>query len=247
MVILYGTAGVVLIQTLTCFFYKLFECTPVRDSWKPPGSPGLDCVSTDANEAMMTGHAVVGIMADLVLMALPIWVIYTKMMFSRKKFQVILVFSVGVFVVVTGIVRLYYMKTLDFAVDSSYKMATIGVWTDLEGHVGLWCGCFPALQPILRIASYKLGLRSSPLSYGDRPTGQSGQPSSGHVLGSRPRTRSRHQYLRSGNGVDFDGLDSDTDSQKGMVKQHENPGKSMELGEIQKEREANIALGTPRA
>lgn len=66
----------------------------------------------------MTGHAVVGIMADLVLMALPIWVIYTKMMFSRKKFQVILVFSVGVFVVVTGIVRLYYMKTLDFAVDS---------------------------------------------------------------------------------------------------------------------------------
>jgi hypothetical protein len=67
---------------------------------------------------MMTGHAVVGIMADLVLMALPIWVIYTKMMFSRKKFQVILVFSVGVFVVVTGIVRLYYMKTLDFAVDS---------------------------------------------------------------------------------------------------------------------------------
>lgn len=89
-----------------------------RDTWKPPGIPGLNCVSTDANEAMMTAHAIIGIITDLVLMALPIWVIYSKMIFSRKKFQVLLVFSVGVFVVVTGIVRLYCMKTLDFAVDS---------------------------------------------------------------------------------------------------------------------------------
>lgn len=136
--ILYATAGVILVQTMTCFFYKLFECTPVgyettktsvfehaphtdicgRDTWKPPGTAGLNCVSTDANEAMMTAHAIIGIITDLILMALPIWVIYSKMIFSRKKFQVLLVFSVGVFVVVTGIVRLYYMKTLDFAVDS---------------------------------------------------------------------------------------------------------------------------------
>lgn len=66
----------------------------------------------------MTTHAVIGIVSDLALMALPIWVIYTKMMFSRKMFQVLLVFSVGIFVVITGVVRLYYMKTLNFAIDS---------------------------------------------------------------------------------------------------------------------------------
>lgn len=129
---------------------------------------------------------------------------------------------------------------------STYKMTTIGLWTDLEGHVGLWCGCFPALQPVLRIASYRLGLRSSPLSYGDRPTGQSGQPISGHMSGAADsHARSGHRYLRSGSGVDLDGLDSDTDSQKGMVKRRGEAGGDVELArlsEIRKETEVSVQV-----
>jgi heme/copper-type cytochrome/quinol oxidase subunit 4 len=75
-------------------------------------------VSTDANEQMMVAHAIIGIILDVILMCLPVWVIYKKMMFSRKMMQVTLVFCVGIFAVICGVIRFWYMKTLIFAVDA---------------------------------------------------------------------------------------------------------------------------------
>ncbi|KAI5927136.1 hypothetical protein F4810DRAFT_707087 [Camillea tinctor] len=157
-------AIVILAQTVTVVVYRLTECTPIRDNFKPPSTPGLRCVGPVAHNRMMVGHAAVSVVIDLALLLLPIWIIYTKMMWSRRTVRIILVFSVGLFAVITGIVRLALMVTLDFASDVTYQMATLGIWTNLEGHIGLWCGCFPALQPLLRVGSYKLGFCSSLVS-----------------------------------------------------------------------------------
>lgn len=40
------------------------------------------------------------------------------MMWSKRTIQVILVMSIGIFVVVIGIIRLYMVKTMDFYTDS---------------------------------------------------------------------------------------------------------------------------------
>lgn len=66
---------------------------------------------------MMVAHQTIGIILDFALLVLPLWVIYKMMMFSNRKIQVILVFSVGAFVIVTGIIRVVMLKTLLFLDD----------------------------------------------------------------------------------------------------------------------------------
>lgn len=55
---------------------------------------------------------------DIGLLALPIWLVWSTMKFSGKRFQVILVFSVGIFAVIAGIVHMILIVTTDFAVDT---------------------------------------------------------------------------------------------------------------------------------
>ncbi|KAI1868287.1 hypothetical protein JX265_007110 [Neoarthrinium moseri] len=221
--LVYGIGIVIIVQTLGCFFYRLTECTPIKDIWLVPTTPGLNCVSPQQENSMMVGHQAVGIMIDFALLALPIWVVHTKMLFSQRKIQVILVFSVGVFVLVTGIIRIVMLKTLLFLEDLTFNMSTIGPWTDLEGHVGLWCASFPALQPILRIVAYKIGLRSALYSYDKDPkSGNTGNGTSS-VKWAGP-SRSNNGYVRKGSGID-----ADDGSEKGIISSNEG---GIELGNL---------------
>jgi hypothetical protein len=89
----------------------------IKDLWKPPFAEGLNCVSAKASDNMMVSHAIIGIVMDMVLMVLPIWMIWKNMIFKKKAIQVVLIFGVGIFVILTGIIRLWYIKTLVFAID----------------------------------------------------------------------------------------------------------------------------------
>lgn len=105
-------------------------------------------------------------------------------------------------------------------------MSTIGQWTDLEGHVGLWCGCFPAMQPILRSFLSSIGasrlLSSNKLSRtgGDAYGNKSGNNNkSNNNMGSRGWNRSNAIPLSSRPHGDLDDCGGeDNISQKGIIR-----------------------------
>ncbi|KAI1778203.1 hypothetical protein F4818DRAFT_438372 [Hypoxylon cercidicola] len=143
-------AVIIVAQTVVATVYRLTECVPFGDNFKSPTTPGLHCVGLVRHNDMMMGHGMVGVVVDLILLLLPIWMICTKMMWSKKTLQIVMVLSVGVFAVATAIRRVALLATINISVDITWKTPYLSIWTNLEAHVGLWCCCFPALQPILR-------------------------------------------------------------------------------------------------
>lgn len=55
---------------------------------------------------MFWTHAAIGLFVDVMLLVVPLWFIHSCMVFSASRKRVMLVFSVGLFVVVTGAIRL---------------------------------------------------------------------------------------------------------------------------------------------
>lgn len=119
-------------------------------------------------------------------------------------------------------------------------MGLNGVWSDLEAHVGLWCCCFPAMAAIVRLMSYKLGLRSS---LHTQPTGSNVKYYAGDNASSNKRKSQWRGTPKDGFVTNGTGVDNDTDSQRAMVAIDSDGGselKDLEQGKIYKKVDVNI-------
>lgn len=67
---------------------------------------------------MMWTHAAIGIAVDIALLVLPIWVVHSQMMSGAKMIRVIMIFCIGIFASITGIVRMALMVETNFAIDT---------------------------------------------------------------------------------------------------------------------------------
>jgi fucose permease len=154
--VIVNIAGVVLT------FMNVFQCMPVQAAWNANYKGSTKCIPL-LTEFICA--APVNIVTDLAILALPIPVLTGMRLPSRQKTILVITFTLGIFVAVVDVVRVYYLqqaiadaptKTIsdpssrfggqsDFAYNASLAL----MWSAVEVNVGITCACIPTLKPLV--------------------------------------------------------------------------------------------------
>ncbi|KAJ4388256.1 hypothetical protein N0V85_007746 [Neurospora sp. IMI 360204] len=142
-------------------FMNIFQCTPTRAAW--------DITVESAKCLPLLTEFIcsspVNIVTDLAILALPIPVLTGMRLPPRQKTILILTFTLGIFLTVVDVVRIYYLQqavgmvamnasddpsaiygqSSDFHWNASLSL----MWSAVEVNVGIICACIPTLKPLI--------------------------------------------------------------------------------------------------
>ena len=113
--IVWGCIVFVVLSTAASALASIFQCTPIHKAWNAiPGS----CINVNA---LFFANAALDIFQDSVIYVLPMRMLYHLQIPGRQKIALMGVFAVGGFVVITGMVRLNFLKKAQNTPDPSCK------------------------------------------------------------------------------------------------------------------------------
>ncbi|EWZ27892.1 hypothetical protein FOZG_18405 [Fusarium oxysporum Fo47] len=192
----------ILLWFTSAFIVSALQCVPVHANWDPIAKQRPDVKCVDLN-GFFFGTSIPNIVADLVLVVLPIpQVLQLKITLTQKCF-VILFFILGGFVVITSIVRLELITKVDFGTFAvNWTVDNSVLWTIVENCCGVISVCLPSLRPIIRFIPWKAFQNAFTRSYGashesksqSKPTARAGTN-----LFERSRQRSQWSQIKSTN------------------------------------------------
>ncbi|ROT35394.1 hypothetical protein SODALDRAFT_64905 [Sodiomyces alkalinus F11] len=157
------------------FFGVLLQCLPIHSNWDPT-VPEDEKTCVDG-KALTVGTAIITIITDVLVLALPFWIFLELKMARRVKIALLGVFMLGIVVTIVGCIRLWSIldvfrqfETGNIDPDLTYSLGpTTSV---IESNVAIVTASVPALWPLFRQwfpnAFAKLGG-----TYGTGPSGDS--------------------------------------------------------------------------
>ncbi|RDA94811.1 hypothetical protein CP533_4289 [Ophiocordyceps camponoti-saundersi (nom. inval.)] len=158
----WATLIVVNVSGCVLTLMNIFQCSPIGAAWMADFDRESSCIPL-LTEFICA--APVNIVTDLAILALPIPVLTGMRLPMRQKTILVLTFTVGAFVSVIDVVRIYYLQRAvtevftgpstspesrfggqaDFAWNASLSL----MWSAVEVNVGMACACVPALKPLI--------------------------------------------------------------------------------------------------
>ncbi|CAI7656245.1 unnamed protein product [Penicillium bialowiezense] len=195
------TLGTLAATWLVLFFDVVFKCYPPRRQWEGLSNPELACPQGPSTiNYWLT--ILFNIFSDVFIICLPISQVVRLKMPKKQKWGVISVFLLGVFVVITSIIRAIYSHLGEQMITCTVSM--------VETAIAIIASCLPVLRTLVFGSHSRTGTYSSrrgyELSHAGVHTGA--QDSKQHTSVSV----SRSQVDRGADDVSFN------DSEDGLVK-----------------------------
>ncbi|KAF3402757.1 hypothetical protein DPV78_004618 [Talaromyces pinophilus] len=141
---------------VTALTTNIFQCWPVTHYYKLE-EPGHCMKNQNAFFETMGSFSLI---VDVCVLCLPMpWVLKLHVDF-RRKIGIVAIFSIGGLVCIFSLLRLVqfrYFLTTNLASSSALE----SIWTILEIHVAVICGCLPFLTPLCRSCLDRVRTNSS--------------------------------------------------------------------------------------
>ncbi|CAO2653666.1 Nn.00g030770.m01.CDS01 [Neocucurbitaria sp. VM-36] len=153
------------------FFSLVFACKPIAASWNPLLLGTAVCINRGA---IYIATAVIGVVTDVILIALPIPTIWGLQMPMKQKIGLTAIFGIGSITMVTSIVRLVVLLPSLTNPDATWVIAEGSLWIIVEANLFIICCCLPTLRRFFRHVA-------------PRMIGESGGESENKNLSSRNR------------------------------------------------------------
>lgn len=106
----------------------------------------------------MVAHAVVTLTADFIVWILPLPALYRARLPLEQRLALIVLFSFGLVVVLAACIRTYWIHyVVEETYDVTWEGFNLWIWTAVELHLGVICGCVPWLKSLFKFWSTTRG------------------------------------------------------------------------------------------
>ncbi|KAI9823079.1 MAG: hypothetical protein M1826_000283 [Phylliscum demangeonii] len=134
---------------ITQFFVTIFQCRPIQRSWDYVHVQG-SCIQ---GLLFFYAAAILNLIADLVILLLPMPVVWRLQITWRQKLALTAIFVLGGFACFASVVRITVIQRLSHqegSIDRTWDGVDLSIWSAVESGVGIVCACLPPMGPLLR-------------------------------------------------------------------------------------------------
>ncbi|KAE8353464.1 integral membrane protein [Aspergillus coremiiformis] len=143
-ILCWGLAGFVAVETIVALFVVIFHCSPIHKAWDASGLVEGTCFQLLIFYYISFG---IKLATDIALFTLPIPNLIRLKIGLGKRLGLVCMFGLGVFVIITSIVRVTFLN--NFNVDISWELVNAMSWSSGEMTIAIVISCIPSLKGLI--------------------------------------------------------------------------------------------------